>query len=267
MPFFNRGKTKFSVIAISVGAAFILAIIFASSTFYQNSDASKNAAPTQDPNDQFTMIRCDDVVPASSILKTSGFVMIKPRTSSATPDLTPSVPPTGNKSGIYEFVLKPGSKAAVTMSYDFCPGGISKSLVNTSGNKTTSAELKTFFESFNSTNKGIYKLNLDAISKSDNATNGPLGSLATNANQLPSTEYISKANGTGVKILPSNITKVSDQSIKVTYAIIAEPSAIKATYIITNFYGICPGEILTVGDEPNEKSAEWAKGPFYGCVG
>lgn len=261
MSSFSQRKTKLTIAALAC-AAFIIAIIFGLS-FYRNPDTSK-AAPNQNPNDQFTVTRCNDVFPTSSILETNGFATIKPRTS-ATPELTSGIPTTGNEPGIYEFVLKPGSKATVTISYDFCPG-INKSLVDTSGNKTTSTELKTFFDSFNSTNKGIYRLNAEAFSKSDNASKEPLGSLTTKTNVLP-TSYIPQANGTGVKILPSNITKISDQSVKVTYVIIAESSASKTTYIITNFYRTCPGEILTIGDEPNDISQEWAKGPFYGCIG
>lgn len=237
-----------------------MAVIFGM-LFYGN---SAKADLNQNPNAQFTVTRCIDVFPASSILETNGFAAIKPRTS-ATPELVSGVPTTGSEPGIYEFVLKPGSKADVTMRYDFCPG-INKSLTDASGNKTTSAELKTFFDSFNSTNKGIYKLNTEAFAKSDNSTKDPLSSL-TVKNDASSTMYIQQANGTGVKIYPSNLTKISDQSIKVDYVIVADSSAAKATYILANFYRTCPGEILTVGDEPNETSQEWAKGPFYGCIG
>ena len=193
-----------------------------------------------------------------------GFVTTKPRTS-ATPELTSRVPTTGNEPGIYEFVLKSSTKAVVTMSYDFCPGTV-KSMTDASSNKTTSVELRTFFDSFNSTNKGIYKLNMEAFSKSDNTSKDPLGSLAAK-NDTSSTTYIQRAYGTGVKIYPSNLTKISDQSIKVDYVIVADPAAARATYTLANFYRTCPSEILTIGDGPNETSQKWARGPFYGCIG
>lgn len=260
LSYFSQRKAKI-VIAAPGAAALIVAIIFGLS-YYQNPAGSKTATSNQNHNDQFTVTRCNDVSPASSILETNGFATIKAMT---TGQPMPSIPTTGNEPGIYEFVLKPNSKAIVTMAYDFCPG-IGKSMIDTSSNKTTSAELETFFDSFNSTNKGVYKLNVQAFSKSDDTTNDALGSLTKNNNILP-TSFIPQANGTGVKIYPSNITKISDQSIKVTYVVIAESSASKATYVITNFYRTCPGEILTIGDEPNDLSQKWAEGPFYGCVG
>ncbi|AIF85043.1 hypothetical protein NTE_03008 [Candidatus Nitrososphaera evergladensis SR1] len=256
-------KIKIAIPALVGGLGVIIAIVFMLSFYSQNSLIS-NASPDQNLGGSFTVIRCNDVLPATSILETNGFVTIKPRTS-ATPELTPGVPTSGNEPGIYEFVLKPGSTGIVTMSYDFCAGK-GESVVNSSDNKTTSGELKIFFDSFNSTNKGIDKLNAEAFSSSDNTPKDPLSSLMTKNNVLPTT-HISHANETGVDIRTSNITRTSDHAVKVTYVISADPSSNKATYIITNFFRTCPGELLTIGDEPNEKSAEWAKGPFYGCVG
>jgi hypothetical protein len=69
-----------------------------------------------------------------------------------------------------------------------------------------------------------------------------------------------------VKIFPSNITKIDDQSVKVTYVITADNNAENGTYGIF-MAGSCIGEILTIGDAPNENSmaVEMVKGPFYGC--
>ena len=73
------------------------------------------------------------------------------------------------------------------------------------------------------------------------------------------------ASDVGLRIFPSHLTKLGIHSLSVTYAISAQPDANKATYVITNFYGICPGELLTIGDKPNDYSLQWAKGTFYGC--
>lgn len=255
-------KIRIAIAALVGGFAVMMAILFTSS-FYGQNPVISNISPGQNPDRQFTVTRCD-TPPAASILEANGFVDIKPRTS-ATPELTSGVPTPGNKPGIYEFVLKPGSTGAVAMSYDFCQG-IGESIFNSLDNKTTNEELQVFFDSFNSTSRGIYKLNADSLSRSSNTSQDPFGSLTTKNDALPAA-YVPHANGTGVDIHASSITKISDQAVKVTYMVSAEPSAVNATYILTNFYGICPGELLTIGDKPNEASQEWSKGPFYGCVG
>ena len=97
-----------------------------------------------------------------------------------------------------------------------------------------------------------------------------VNSSSNGASQLPpASNGVSAISVTeaGLKIYPPNLAKLNDHAVSVTYTISTEPSAEKQTYIITNFYGICPGELLTVGEVPNELSLEWAKGPFYGCSG
>jgi hypothetical protein len=145
--------------------------------------------------------------------------------------------------GIYEFVLKPGSVGHVKMVFDFCP-----SVFEMQSSRTLNySELNELFQSSNSTNQIIHKLNEKPPS-----------------NDAVLTE-IPNAMDVGLRIDASDITKLNNHAVGVTYTISSEPSADKATYVITNFYGICPGELLTIGDRPNENSLEWVKGPFYGC--
>ena len=104
------------------------------------------------------------------------------------------------------------------------------------GRTANYSELNELFQSYSSPNRPIAKFN-DPVNATD----------------------------VGLRICFSNLTKTGIHSVSVTYVISAEPDADKATYRITNFYGICGGEILTIGDEPNDNSFELVKGPYYGC--
>ena len=135
------------------------------------------------------------------------------------------------------------------MTYDFCPGEGQVLGEEISGFRTVSSgELRDIFDQTNSTNKEMYILNEDAQANTDRLT------------------YVSPGSSVSIKIYPEEITKSSDHTVKVIYAVTASPSADRATFITTNFYRVCPGEILTIGDEMNEESLEWARGPFYGCA-
>ena len=132
------------------------------------------------------------------------------------------------------------------MLYDFCPSE-GKILYDNSPTYVTlnSNELRSFFDQFNSTNKEMYMLNVNAEANT----------------------YVPPGASTGIKIYPSEISKINEQSVEVIYTISASPTADMATYITANFYKVCPGEILTIGDEVNEESSKWWSGPFYGCAG
>jgi len=198
---------------------------------------------------------CDNNSKTSSIKYATGFALIQPGnpfTQALQQNTDVSIQPVG----IYEFVLKPGSVGYVKMVYDFCPNAFGFQPSRTANY----SELSKLFQSVNSTNQIMYRLN----DKPDNNNGTDLMSL--NDNQELITEVLN-ATGVGIRIYPSDLVILNSHSVSVTYAVSAEPSAYKATYVITNFYGICPAELLTVGDAPNEESREYAKGPFYGCSG
>jgi len=193
--------------------------------------------------------------PTVSLTHVTGFAMIQSRPASYTlkQDTDLSIQPVGR----YEFVLKPGSVGHVKMVYDFCPNAFL-----TQPSRTANySELNKLFQSRSSPNEIIYKLN----DKPDNNTSSTGLSITSSDKQLLS--EVLNATDVGLRIFPSDLTRLGIHSLAVTYIISAEPDADKATYVITNFYGICPGELLTIGDTPNEKSIQWAKGPFYGCGG
>ena len=185
--------------------------------------------------------------PTVSLTHVTGFAMIQSRPTPYTlrQDTDLSIQPVGR----YEFVLKPGSVGHVKMAYDFCPN----TFLNQPSRTANYSELSKLFESRSSPTEIIYKLN------------DKPGNNTSSDNQLLS--EVHNATDVGLRIFPSDLTKLGIHSLAVTYIISAEPDADKATYVITNFYGICPGELLTIGDKPNENSLQWARGPFYGCGG
>src|SRR2546426_5450000 len=183
--------------------------------------------------------------PTVSLTHVTGFVTIQSRPTPYTlkQDTDLSIQPMGT----YEFVLKPGSVGYVKMAYDFCPNAFL-----TQPSRTANySELNKLFQSRSSPNEIIYKLN----DKPDNNTSSTGLSMTSNDNLL---KEVLNATDVGLRIFPSNLTKLGIHSLSVTYAISADSDADKATYVITNFYGICPGELLTVGDKPNDYSLQWA---------
>jgi hypothetical protein len=169
----------------------------------------------------------------------------------------------GLRNGVYEFVLKLGSTGYIFTTYDFCPDW-TKTGDQTPIYHNSSKEI---VELLNPMNHDIFKFK-DKVPQSKNVTSDPLGSMITPSDD-PTARFgtiIHPENLTGVKIFPSNITKIDDQSVKVTYVITADNNAENGTYGIF-MAGSCIGEILTIGDAPNENSmaVEMVKGPFYGC--
>lgn len=239
MSSFSRSKKGILVVA---GIITIIAVLLTIPTLFLNSNSIQI---------------CDDGSKAISITRAGGFVTIKSRSHSPTlqQDTDVSIQP----AGIYEFVLKPGSVGHVKMTYDFCPNAFGLQPSRTANY----SELNELFQSRNSTNKEvIYKLNdnfNDTISG-----NGAFQLLTAPTDQLLIEDNPAKV---GLQIYPSDLTKLNAHAVSVTYTISAEPSVNKTTYVFTNFYGICPGELLTVGESPNEHSLKWATGTFNGCSG
>jgi hypothetical protein len=197
---------------------------------------------------------CENNSKVISIKQASGFASIQARSTS--PTLKQNTDVSIQPIGIYEFVLKPGSTGHVKMTYDFCP--------NTFGfqsNRTaTHSELTELFQSYNSTNQLVTYLR---IAKAENNNDSAIGEIP-----LAKEEYSARnATDVGLQIYTSDVTKINSHSVSLTYTIAADPSASQDTYIITNFYGICPAELLTIGDSPNEDSIKYGKGTFYGCPG
>lgn len=185
---------------------------------------------------------CDNVQKKISIIQASGFRQIQPRSSSPMikQDIDVSVSPVG----IYEFALMPGSTANLKLSYDFCGGP------NAQASRTVQyMELLGLGRPNNSTNPTIYRLN--------------------NNSQVSNDQLLTPVNSTdiGLVIHPVTYTKLNDHAITVGYEISAKPDAEKGTYVTNNFYGLCPGELITVGETPNNSSVRWANGSFYGCNG
>lgn len=121
------------------------------------------------------------------------------------------------------------------------------------------SELNELLQSSNSPNKIIYRLN-------DNPSSDTTDVLSITSNDKPLLTEVLNASDVGLRIDASDLTKLNSHAIRITYTISAEASADEATYVITNFYGICPGELLTIGDRTNDNSLHWARGPFYGCT-
>lgn len=229
-------KSK-KVIGIALGGIGLLSIIVLIATWpFPSTDGEKLQT--------FTIMQCVDYPYTTvSITDVKGFMAVKPRTS-ATPEIIPGTPTPGPEIGIYEFVLRPGSTGEITTIYDFCPS-IGKALSNsTKYVNLDSNELRNIFDQTNSTNREMHRFNANAEST-----------------------YVPPGAPTGVEIYPSDFAKVNENSVKVIYTISATPEADRATYITANFLRVCPGEILTIGNEANEESSQWASGPFYGCQG
>jgi len=192
---------------------------------------------------------CDGSSRLASIKYAAGFASTKPR-SSFSPAFQQDADVSITPAGRYEFVLQPGSLGQVKISYDFCPNAFILA-------HSTTLNYSESFPSTYSPSQTIYRLN----DRPDSNTTGPL-SLTLNNDQ----DLLTEVNSTdvGVTIFYSDLKKLDSHTLGMTFTISAEPSADRATYVITNF-GICPGELLTIGDTPNERSLEWANGAFYGC--
>jgi hypothetical protein len=59
----------------------------------------------------------------------------------------------------------------------------------------------------------------------------------------------------GPDIHISNIANVTSSIVKVTYAVHADHSTERGTYLLN--LKICPGELVTVGDKPHQGSLPW----------
>jgi hypothetical protein len=242
-------------ITIALAGAGILSIILAfivSSAFPLAGYGSvKPNAPSDDGSGYFTISQCEEfsVTAAASIVDVDGFVTVQPRTF-ATPEIVPGTPTPGLAVGIYEFVLRPGSTGHIAMTYDFCPPQGQVADEKPLGfNIVNSTELRHIFDQTNSTNREMYVLDADAEENADLLT------------------YVPPGSSTGIKIYAEEIAKLSEHALKVNYAVTASSTIQEGTFITANFYRVCPGEILTVGDDVNEESSKWASGPFYGCSG
>jgi hypothetical protein len=178
--------------------------------------------------------------------------MIQPRGSPAfKQDADVRVQPIGT----YEFVLKPGSTGYIKMAYDFCPTYFGF-------HPSRTANYTELNKLIQRPDQIIHKLN-DKLNNTENSGYPFQLPLASDDQQL-----LTGVNATdvGLRVHASDLTKLNSHALSATFTIFAEPNANMTTYIFT-MYGICPGEILTVGEMPNDRSLEWAKGPFYGCHG
>jgi hypothetical protein len=254
--------TFMGIVLISI----VVLLVGARSFPWPGGEKSIGSTMDQD-NGGFTITHCEEYSPnvAVTITDVNGFVALESRTS-ATPQIIPGTPTPGPWVGIYEFVLQPGSTGEITMVYDYCPSK-GKILDDNSPNNITlnSIELRKLFDQFNSTNHEMWRLNVDAANPDPSQQrNDSIGFFRSEPELLT---RVPPGNSSDVKIYSSEISKVNEHSIEVIYTFSASPAADEATYITANFYKICPGEILTIGDEVNEESLVWSSGPFYGCTG
>lgn len=254
--------SKSKRIALFAASAGIMAALASFPLFpYQGSimTVSGNKVPSV-----FYVDRCYER-PALSIVDAQGFETVKSMTSGAPPIVQGVPAPDELRSEIYWFVLKPGSTGYIFVEYDFCPDWTK------TGDKLPvyHNSTKEIAGMLNPMNRDVFMFK-DKAPEPDNATKSdPLGGLIT-----PSEDPIAKfgaiihaENMTGVEMSVSDIAKIDDQSVKATYVIKANDDAEGKTYGIS-IVGACFGEILTIGDVPNENSmaVEAVKGPFYGCA-
>jgi hypothetical protein len=97
------------------------------------------------------------------------------------------------------------------------------------------------------------------------------GTTITNNTQL--LKFFNMFNSTNQKyqhtltVSIANLTQVNGHSVQVTYDIASALNSTSSdTYTGIRFYKVCPGEIVTIGDKPNDRVANaWLEGPSYGC--
>jgi hypothetical protein len=256
----NKG---IAIIAGTVGAIILVVLTSFSVFSYPSSSVIEKEATVggNQTSQLFYIDRCYER-PALSFVDTQGFETVKSMTNGSIP-IIQGVPASEElRNGLYEFVLKPGSTGYIFTTYDFCPDwtktGDQTPIYHNSSKEVT--------ELLNPMNNDIFKFK-DKVP--ENATSSdPLGSIATPSDD-PIARFgttIRSENLTGAKISPSNITRIDDQSVRITYVIMANNDAENGTYGIS-IAGSCIGEILTIGNAPNENSmaVEMVKGPFYGC--
>lgn len=267
------GKRTLVLSVIAAIAAISVSAIILYSLYTDNSVAGSALKASEATNsglhsdkEVFEIQQCQGSNAAVSIMNINGFIAAQPRTS-ATPQITSGVPTPGREIGIYEFVLKPGTMGNITLAYDFCNDATENDTARNSTYHTitNSTELAKLFDSFNSTNHVMYKFKSQS-SISDNDKD-PLGGIASNSEDSKFATLIPAGNSSDLRISALNLTKVNEHMVEVTYGIEASRSASNNTYHF-GIYGVCWGEILTIGDGPNADSmaVEWAKGPFYGCT-
>jgi hypothetical protein len=132
----------------------------------------------------------------------------------------------GGKPTVYDFVVRPGSQAHFTITYDY-------------GSPELNAAYR-IQKSYNYTLNYIFgSAVLSTVSKLDDG--GILSSVPLNK--------------TGIDVYPSNITALSASIIKVTYMMNTSASA-GGTYVL-GLFSTCPGEMLTVGYIPYMGPLPW----------
>lgn len=138
----------------------------------------------------------------------------------------------GPLQGKYEFVLKPGSTGYITMRYNFCPD-IMTSIIS-KPSFTTLQDLTQFLNSTRLQYDGLYRFLDD---KGQTVITPPGGTV-------------------GVSVYVSEISKLSQDSVRVTYTLNADRTAERGIYLM-KLYLSCPGGILTVGEDPIADHMAW----------
>lgn len=136
-------------------------------------------------------------------------------------------------SGIYEFVLKPGSTGFITLNYGSPYEDI------TAEERIKSAYGKTPAEFYDSMPPSIWNIDKET------------GSVIV--------DRPASAEETGVSANVKDVTVLNDGSIQVVYAIESAPSAGRTTYALV-MPQTCPGEILTIGETPYRGVLPWSDG-------
>lgn len=165
---------------------------------------------------------CPDQVTTVSLANTKGFVTTVQHSKGETPN-----------SGIYEFVLKPGSTGLITLNYD------SPYEDMTAEERIKSAYGKTPAEFYNSMPPSMWNI--------DKETGRVI------VDRPASTEE------TGISVHVKDVTILNDGSVQVAYAIESTSSAENTTYALVMPH-TCPGEILTISEMPYQGILPWSNG-------
>jgi hypothetical protein len=226
-----------NAVIIGMGIAAIITLL---SVFAVSKSTTTISAPNNNNNKQqntnnyrpitfFAIEQCTAEPHTAYIVNARGFAMVVPRGTSHALDANNS---TGSSPmhGPYEFVLKPEHAAYLTLFQDFCPLGIN--------NTRPSYSPVNYYSSVNY-------------------------SAALVASDF---KAIAEDNPRTLNETITNLTKINDHALQVTYAISAPQDNGTGTYMV-GLYGMCPGELLTIGDKPanNTTIKKFLDTPYYGC--
>ena len=126
------------------------------------------------------------------------------------------------------------------------------------------AEVVEHFDSFSTSNTGIYLLNPDESTDKESNRFGPLSGILAQRNTTMLT-FIHGAQDTGISMYAKEISQINDHVVEVKYLLQADAAARLDSYVSTNIWRTCPAQVLTIGYESDNRATDWSSGTFYGC--